>query len=252
MNRRVLYVGDCSMRVEIEVKGAEAVAGVDRWVNMSGFVRNALESAGYEVEHMPPHEAFGRFPRTAEALAEYAMLVLSDVGHDTLALYPGQEKMSRQPNRMVEIVKYVQQGGALAYCGGYFSFQGRFGHGRWYGTPLASILPVEILPLPDDRVEAMQGVTPRIIDRSHPITRGIPWDTCPVVLGYNRTGAARHGATLLGEVEGDPFLAAWEVSQGRVMVLTTDPAPHWGVYFCQWEHYPTFWRQAADWLTRQA
>jgi len=247
--KRVLYVGDCSMRVELEVKGAEVVSSMDRWVNMSKFLLGALGGEEFSVTHMPPHIAFGEFPRTAGDMGKYDAVILSDCGYDTLALYPGQEKFTRQTNRILEIVEYVRSGGALLYCGGYFGFQGRFGHARWYGTPLASILPVAVLPIPDDRVEAMQGVKPKILVTDHPVTRDIPWDTCPYFLGYNRTGK-RDDAQLLGTIDGEPFLAIREEGAGRIVAFTSDPAPHWGVEFVKWDYYRQFWLQVMRWLTR--
>ena len=151
---------------------------------------------------------------------------------------------------MKEIKKYVENGGALAFCGGWFGFQGRFGHGRWYGTPIAEILPVEILPIADDRVETPEGVKPEILNVKHPITNGIPWDECPVFLGYNKVGNVKKGAELLGKIDGNPFIAVWEYQNGRVMVFTSDPAPHWGVNFVKWNYYSKFWIQSIKWLAK--
>ena len=154
------------------------------------------------------------------------------------------------PNRLKEIARYVESGGGLVYCGGYFTFQGHYGKGRWYGTPVAKLLPLEILPLPDDRIEAPEGAPIFDIDDGHPVTAGIDWSETPIFMGYNRAGEIQNGGRLLGRIgeDGDPFLAVGEYGSGRVMTITSDCAPHWGSDFVRWPHYARFWNQAIRWV----
>jgi uncharacterized membrane protein len=56
--------------------------------------------------------------------------------------------------------------------GGYFSFQGIDGRGRWRGTPVDDVLPVTCLSY-DDRVEIPEGTIPVLKDPNHPIVNGI-------------------------------------------------------------------------------
>jgi uncharacterized membrane protein len=248
---KVLYTGDSEVCVSLLLPGAEVIPMLERIHDGSKYLRQALESdPEINVVYMTPQVAYSDFPKTAEDLDRYDVIVLSDVGHDTLALYPAEQLYKGGTNRLKEIKKYVENGGALAFCGGWFGFQGRFGHGRWYGTPIAEILPVEILPVSDDRVETPEGVKPEIINAKHPITNGIPWNNCPTFLGYNKVGKIREGAELLGKIEGDPFIAAWEYRYGRVMVFTSDPAPHWGINFLKWKYYSKFWVQTINWLSK--
>ena len=248
---RVLYVGDIEVFVLFLLPGTEVVPLVERVNDGSRHLKQALKDPEIEIKYVSPQAAPSDFPRTSEELAEYDVVILSDVGHDTLMLYPGEELYQIGRNRLKELRSFVEKGGGLAFCGGWLSYQGHFGHGRWYGTPVADMLPVEILPVPDDRVEAPEGAVSSIENPEHPILEGIPWGTCPVFLGYNKVGRLRQGATLLARINDDPLIAVWEYKKGRVMAFTSDPAPHWGSSFAKWEHYPRFWIRTVKWLARE-
>ena len=251
---KVLYVGDCSTRMEFEIKGAEVLASVDRFVDASGFLRRALNTdSNIEVKHMCPHIAYGDFPETLEELEGYDVLILSDVGYETIVLYPTIQrklKVPMGPNRVKNIKAFVENGGGLLYCGGYFAFQGRFGRARWWGTPVAEVLPVEILPIHSDTWETPEGVKPKILNPDHELLKGIPTDW-PIFMGYNKVGDVKKGANLLATIEDNPFIAEWTYKKGRVFVFTSDPAPHWGGAFYNWDpHYTTFWVRVINWLAR--
>jgi len=248
---RVLYAGDIEVFLLFLLPGKEVVPLVERVNNGSRHLKQALKDPNIEVDYISPQAVPSDFPRTLEELAKYDVVILSDVGHDTLMLYPGEELYQRGRNRLKELRNFVENGGGLAFCGGWLSYQGRFGHGRWYGTPVAEILPVEILPLPDDRVETPEGSKVSVENTEHPILREIPWNTCPTFLGYNRVGKVKYGATLLAKINDDPLIAVWDCKKGRVMAFTSDPAPHWGAMFTKWEHYPRFWVNAIKWLAKQ-
>jgi uncharacterized membrane protein len=251
---KILYAGDSAIMAVLGLEGIEVFPLMDQIWDAGVHLQGALEAAGHTVRRMLSHEACYNLPETAEALAEYDVLILSDIGHDTVLLYPGERRnaVPMGPNRMKEIVRYVQDGGGLAYVGGYFTYQGHHGQGRWYGTPVSKILPVEILPLHDDRIETPEGVRPRILRTDHPVTAGIPWDKPPMFMGYNKT-EERKGADLLARIgdDNDPFLACWSVDRGRVLAITSDVAPHWGSDFIQWPHYQKFWDQAVLWLSSE-
>ncbi len=249
---KVLYAGDSAIMAVLGLEGIEVFPLLDSIWDAGTHLKGALEGAGHTVTRMLSHEAYYNLPETAEALAAYDVLVLSDIGHDTVLLYPGARRnaVPMGPNRMKEIVKFVENGGALAYVGGYFTYQGHHGQGRWYGTPVSKILPVEILSLHDDRIETPEGARPRILMPDHPILKGIPLDPMPMFMGYNKTNP-RPGADLLARIgdDDDPFLACWKVGKGRVLAITSDVAPHWGSDFVQWPHYQRFWDQAVRWLS---
>lgn len=251
---RVLYVGDGSIRLEQEVKGAEVISYVSRVKDAAYALRDALNAdPEIEVTHYPPIYTYMQFPETAVELREkYDVVILSDVGTETFLLYPLEEgrPLEPRPNKMRELARFIREGGGLIYGGGYFTFQGRYGRGNWYGTPVADLLPVEILNVNDDRQETPEGVQPDISNRDHYVTNGIPWDECPIFFGYNKT-KPRSDADLLGTIEGYPFLALGAAGEGRALAFTPDPCAHWGQYFTQWEFYPQFWQQAVRWVSKQ-
>jgi len=252
---KVLYAGDSAIMAVLGLEGIEVFPLMDQIWDAGKTLQGALEAAGHQVKRMLSHEAYYHLPETAEDYAAYDVLILSDIGHDTVLLYPGERRnaVPMGPNRMKEIVRYVKNGGSLAYLGGYFTFQGHHGQGRWYNTPVARILPVEILPLHDDRIETPEGARPRFLAPDHPILHGIPLEQPPMFMGYNQT-RPRQGADLLaviGDEQDDPFLACWQVEKGRVMAITSDAAPHWGSDFIRWSYYQQFWDQAIRWLSAE-
>ncbi|MCL4394996.1 MAG: glutamine amidotransferase [Chloroflexi bacterium] len=247
---KILYAGDSAIKAVLGIEGMEIFSLMDEVWDAGVTLQNALEQAGHSVTRMLSHEAYHHLPETAEQFAAFDVVILSDIGHDTVLLYPGARRnaVPMGPNRMKEIVRYVQNGGGLFYIGGYFTYQGHNGQGRWYGTPVAKILPVEILPLPDDRIEAPEGAHVQVLLPNHPILSGIPLDGLPIFMGYNKT--APSGGELLAVIgeEKDPFLACAKVGRGRVVALTSDCAPHWGSDMVRWPHYRQFVDQVIRWL----
>ncbi|RLE95672.1 MAG: hypothetical protein DRJ96_08120, partial [Thermoprotei archaeon] len=132
------------------------------------------------------------------------------------------------------------------------TFQGRLGRGLWHGTPVEEALPVEFQEF-DDRVETPEGAYLRVVDPEHPLMRGIPWEACPPLLGYNRA-KLKPGAKLLatisraGRAEEDPLIAVWDYGSGRSMAFASDITPHWGTNFIGWDYYKPFWVRAIKWL----
>lgn len=248
---RVLYVGDGSIRLESEIKGSEVIEYVSRIKDAAYALRDALATdPEIKLTHYPPYLTFGQFPSTYEDLHDnYDVVILSDVGAETLSTYPMEEgkPLAPRPNRMRNLARFVREGGGLIFGGGYFTFQGRYGRGGWYGTPIAQALPVQILNVVDDREETPEGVHATVHNTDHPVSRGIPWEDCPIFFGYNRSDP-REGADLLGTIEGYPFLAVGTYEKGRTLAFTPDPCAHWGEYFTRWEYYPRFWVQAVRWV----
>lgn len=253
---KVIYAGDGGGEQIFIVKGAAIHPFLDKFVG-SDLHQKLAENPNLDVTYMDGTRAYHDFPRTAEQLKQYDVLILSDVAYDTLALYAGittigDLEKAIAPNRLKEIKKYVTGGGGLLYCGGWFSFQGRQAVGNWYDTPVADVLPVEILPVPDDRVESPEGVRPNILEPTHPTVANIHWNECPPFLGYNRVGSTRNGASLIATIgDNDPFIAVWKYGEGRVMAFTSDPCPHWGMGFVKWRYYSKFWSQVLRWLAKE-
>jgi uncharacterized membrane protein len=251
---KVLYVGDSAIIMGFELKGIEVNPLTLRYGGMergSTALAQALkQNPNITVVHIPSLFALYEFPKTVRELEEYDVIILSDVGRDTLLLYPERFVCPMGPNRLEAIKEFVERGGGLLMAGGYFSFQGIHGLGLWKGTPIEEVLPVEILPIFDDRVETPEGVKPTVINPEHPIMTGIPWETIPPFLGYQRL-KIKEGATLLAKIKEDPFIVVWEYHQARTMAFASDPCPHWGVAFKDWQYYPKFWIQAIEWLAKR-
>ena len=157
---KVLYAGDSAILAMLGLEGAEIYprrgSGLGRRARICRRRSRATASRSSACSRTSPTRTSRRPRRSSGA---YDAVILSDIGHDTLVTYPGERRyrVPMGPNRLKEIVRFVEAGGGLVYCGGYFTFQGHYGKGRWYDTPVARILPLEILPLPDDRIEAPEG-----------------------------------------------------------------------------------------------
>jgi len=206
----------------------------------------ALEQAGHKVTYLPNHLAPNEFPQSVEGLQEHDVVILSDIGANTLLL-PDQTFVNseRSPNRLKLIHDYVASGGGLLMVGGYLTFQGIEGKAAYRGTPVETALPVELLAT-DDRVESPDGVVPDIVQADHPVLDGLTeW---PHFLGYNRA-TLKSEATLLAKVGDDPFIAVTDYQQGRSAIFASDCGPHWGPpEFVSWQHYGRLWENLVTWL----
>ena len=139
-----------------------------------------------------------------EELKQYDLVILSDIGANTLLL-PGAtfNRSEKMPNRCNLIRDYVNDGGALLMVGGYLTFSGVDAKGKWHDTAVQEVLPVEVLTV-DDRMEHCEGVKPVTVGE-HEALKGIPTDW-PEVLDYNKV-IAKPEAEVPVTVEGDPFIA---------------------------------------------
>ena len=243
---KTLIAGESWVTHSTHVKGFDSFT-TSSYEEGVEWLRRALESAGCDVDYLPNHEAAVRFPATAADLKSYDVVILSDIGANTLLLAPETFALSQpRPNRLVAISEYVKAGGALVMVGGYLSFQGIDGKARYHGTPVEDVLPVNITEV-DDRMESPEGVVPEVIEPDHPVVAGLDrkW---PAVLGYNQV-EPRDRASVLVRVGADPLVVVGEVGRGRCMAFTTDCGPHWAPPpFVNWDGYARFWAQAIAWL----
>lgn len=243
---RVLLAGETWLTYGIHQKGFSAYTTGGYEVGSDDFVA-ALRTHGWDVRHIPNHLATEEFPATVEALDEYNVVILSDIGADTLLLHPDTfVRGERTPNRLAVIDEWVRSGGGLLMVGGYMSFGGFEGKGRYHATSVEDCLPVEIHGY-DDRAERPEGVHPSAEVSDHPVLAGLPgpW---PYFLGYNRLTAKPEGRVLLS-ADRDPFLVVWARGDGRSAAFASDCSPHWGSHdFMGWAGYGTFWDQLLTWL----
>lgn len=246
--KRALLAGESWMSYTTHVKGFDSFY-TSVYETGEKYLKAALEEGGYEVTFLPNHLANEEFPFTLEELQKYDLIILSDIGANTLLLPTKTFTRSmKMPNRCNLIKEYVENGGALMMVGGYLTFSGVDAKGKWHDTAVQDVLPVEILTV-DDRMEHCEGIQPTTI-AEHEALRGIP-NQWPEVLGYNKT-IAKPEAQVVATVEGNPFIAFGKYKKGRSAVVTTDCSPHWAPEeFCNWEYYNRLWQQIADYLTNQ-
>lgn len=244
--KRALLAGETWLTYGIHQKGFSAYT-TGSFDDGSREFRVALEQRGWTVEHIQNHAATEKFPNSREALREYDVVILSDIGADTLLLHPDTfVRGQRTPNRLRELSDWVAAGeGGFLMIGGYMSFSGFEGKARYHGTPIEEALPVRMLGY-DDRVEAPEGVTPAVTGDGHLVLDGLPGEW-PHFLGYNRLTPAG-GETLLA-LGADPLLVVDSHGEGRVAAFTSDCSPHWGSpEFMAWDGYAAFWDQLLSWL----
>jgi uncharacterized membrane protein len=232
------------------VKGFNHFAASEYQIGI-GPLRRVLEGSGIDLTHLPGHLVPTDFPATREALGAYDVVVLSDIGSDSLLLHPDTFlRGQRTPNRLRAIADWVEAGGGFMMVGGYYSFQGIYGAARYRGTPVERILPVT-MQAADDRVEVPEGFRPVVVGPAdHPALAAIAGEW-PFLLGFNEV-TPKSGADILlatGPGEAPPLLVVGRHGAGRTMAWTSDIGPHWlPETFSDWPGFGRLWRQAFAWL----
>jgi uncharacterized membrane protein len=244
---RVLLAGESWVSSSTHFKGWDFFSSTVYETGVEFLQQALMAEAGFDFEHMPGHEAAQKFPLTREALDPYDVVILSDVGANTLLLHPDTWLHGKSvPNRLELLRQWVREGGALAMCGGYYSFAGIYGASKYYRTAVEETLPVCIHTF-DDRVETPGGATPEITAPQHPILAGID-DSWPHLLGFNEL-VAKPEAEVLATIDGHPLLTVWQYGEGRSLAWASDIGPHWCPEpFATWDGYGRLWRQAVEWL----
>ena len=246
MSKKILVAGESWTSFTTHVKGFDTFY-TSRYEEGIEFIGRAIANAGYELVYLPSQYVAERFPWTPEEMSQYACIVLSDIGSNSLLL-PDRvfNDGKATPNRCAGLRDYVNQGGALLMVGGYLSFTGIDCKARYGQTEVADVLPVTCLDI-DDRAEHPEGVVPSVEARG--ALEGMPTQW-PALLGYNRT-LPRQGFDVLATVCGDPLVAVGEFGKGRSAAFTSDCAPHWApADFTSWEGYDLLWKKVFDYLTR--
>ncbi|WP_244492588.1 glutamine amidotransferase [Aureimonas sp. AU22] len=242
---RLLFAGESWVTRSLHIKGFDSFEMSSYHEGGTEMIA-ALRNGGVEVTYQPSHIAANAFPTTAEELGAFDVVVLSDIGANTLLL-PERTAVRSEPtaNRLELIADFVRGGGGLLMVGGYLTFQGIQAKGNYFQSPVDEVLPVA-LQASDDRSEQPQGIHPRIHDAAHPIVAGLgEW---PHFLGYNKS-TLRPDARLVASFGDHPFIATREVGGGRSAVFASDCGPHWGPpAFVSWEGYPKLWVNIATWL----
>ena len=244
---RVLLAGESWISTATHIKGFDEFTSTTFHTGADAFIA-AAAAEGVHVEQMYAHDVPQRFPRTVEALSEYDVVVLSDIGANSFVLPPEVWLEGRRTdNPLVALAEWTRAGGGLMMAGGYLSFQGFQARANFARTPVADVLPVTMLA-GDDRAERPEGVVPRLADPEHPLGRS--WRSgAPELLGYNVV-EARPDARVVARVGDDVLLATRQVERGRSLVWTTDIGPHWCPQtFLDWEGFAPLVGSMLGWLS---
>jgi uncharacterized membrane protein len=249
---KLLLVGESWVSAATHYKGFDQFGSTTFHTGADRFVEG-MARAGIDVTYMKAHEAAESFPYAAEDLAAWDVVMLSDIGANTLLLPPDVWlRGQRVPNRLKAIEAYVQGGGGLIMVGGYLTFQGIDGRGRWHRTPVEAALPVTCLPV-DDRVELPEGAVPDVVDAGHPILSGMTSDW-PYLLGVNEI-APKDGADVVLRLPADqgglPLLVTGRHGAGRSVAWASDMSEHWlPKPFLDWPGYDTLFANMVRWAAR--
>lgn len=244
MSLTVLFVGETNIVYLTEHKGLDSFTQT-RYTEYASVFGRTLTAAGHRFTHIPCHLVQTDFPRTIEALQAYDVVILSDVGANTMLQRP--DSFAPSSNNLKLIRDFVAAGGGCIMIGGYLSFAGIEGKARYHLTPIEDILPVEIEPY-DDRVEDPEGIAVELSPAPHPVITGLP-DAVPHVFGYNRV-ALKSGAEMLAQTAlGDPLIVLGGYGGGRAIAYTTDCVQDWASpELLAWSHYGQLWDRLVQWV----
>ncbi|PZE26064.1 MULTISPECIES: glutamine amidotransferase [unclassified Curtobacterium] len=244
---RILIAGESWMSTTTHTKGVDEFT-VHSYTEGVRQLKTALESGGHDVVHLPAHLVPTDFPGDAESLGAYDVVILSDIGANSLQLAPGVfEHAVPGQDRLEALSSWVEAGGSILMIGGYLSFSGFQARAAFAETVLTRVLPVDLLTT-DDRVEQPAGVVPTVLAPDHAALGGAGSEW-PSLLGYNRV-TAKAGTETLARVGDDPLLVVGEVGAGRSAAFTSDCSPHWAPpAFCEeWAGYTALFNGVVGWL----
>jgi len=246
---RVLLAGESWVSNSTHFKGWDFFSSTVYETGVN-YLEKSLVSAGMDFTHMPSHLAAESFPLSLDELQKFDVIILSDIGANTLLLHPETWLHGKSmPNRLMLLKEYVLAGGGLAMCGGYLSFAGINASAKYYRTPIEEILPVNIYTF-DDRVESPQGTHIEIINSKHPIISSIQ-GSWPDLLGFNEL-VLKEDAVLIAKVGNYPLLAVRETGKGRTLAWASDIGPHWcPETFATWVGYQRLMVQSVEWLAKE-
>jgi uncharacterized membrane protein len=233
--KRILYVQNA---LTFDLKFLRKAIVSDRNLQLQTFVRwgdGKLVSMG---ERGLP--AAGKLDLSATGLARYSVVMLGDLGSDTLT-----------PENYGTLKEFVNRGGALILMGG----ANGLANPALAKTALAEIAPVK-LP-----AEYREGDFPVAITETglrHPVFGPLFANIkdFPSLLTANVSTLANPTAEVLIETTANgvkaPVIAVSRFGQGRVVAVMTDTVWRWRLA-AKWAQadkspYDTFWTQLMDWL----
>jgi uncharacterized membrane protein len=242
----ILFVGESCFATHVEYKGIDDFQETN-YHESAVVMKNLFTGLGHQFTHIPCHLVARDFPRDLETLSKFDVVIFSDVGSNTFLLLPEMVRTGKRvPNLLKLVREYVSNGGGFGMIGGYMTFQGMEGKGKWKNSVIEEILPVSLL-YGDDRCEVPEGADLGCMPGAHPVLEGLPakW---PYILGYNKLDA-KPDSTVLVTFEGDPIITLGQYGEGRTLAYATDCTPHWApAPMHTWEHYPKLWDNLVRWL----
>ncbi len=221
---KILFAGESWMISTSHIKGADIFPSQSYDESTSDRIREICKDAGFEFDFMPSHKALRDFPGL-EGLRKYDLVVLSDIGSDTLYFHPDTVTHFKvHENRIKSLCEYVKEGGGLIMFGGWNSFQGSGCRARYGFTPLADVLPIRMYPY-DDRNETPEGAYMEIVAPEHPMFKDVNMNWAPF-LGYNRL-MPKDGAEILAKCGDDVLIAVEDIGNGKTCAYASDITTHW-------------------------
>ncbi|MBU7004965.1 MAG: hypothetical protein HXS50_05320 [Theionarchaea archaeon] len=215
----VYYLGDC-----LPTTSPIALIGDDPAINVIAVP--ATVHSGYFTYDEAKRALRLYLPRTYGELLDGDLILLSDVRADTL------------PVKWLDwFSQSVEDGGlGLLMIGGILSFGGYSDSPPWDITSIGPLLPVDLV----ERQTTSVPWKPVIVAEEDQLMTALPWKTSPFFHGYNDV-KIRDGALLLAvtsDAKRNPFMASWNIGNGRSFAFCTDWTPGWGVDFMKWNYYP--------------
>jgi len=241
---KVLLAGETWISEATHYKGFDSFTSVTFHSGADDYI-SALSAHGIQVDHMAAHQIPQDFPSSQEALSEYEVIVLSDIGANSFQLPPETWLEGKSStNRLATLAKWVHNGGALMMAGGYLSFQGFQARANFARSRIAEVLPVTMSDF-DDRVEVSEGAPVRA--EKGELAKLVN-DGAPSLLGYNRV-FAKADATVHASVGEDVLIATGTYGSGRSLVWTSDIGPHWcPASFVEWSGFGKLMAGMIEWL----
>jgi uncharacterized membrane protein len=137
--QRILLAGESWVTSATHYKGWDQFGSVTYHLGADYLVK-ALADSPFELTYLPSHLAARDFPQTLDGLRPYSVVILSDIGSNTLLLHPDTWLNGQPtPNRLKLLREFVRQGGGLIMMGGYYSYQGINGGARYRKSPIEEV-----------------------------------------------------------------------------------------------------------------
>jgi hypothetical protein len=268
--------GEFRLTLEVMPLEGEAVTTNNQVSTYISVLKGGVSVAYFDREHRPEQRLLRRVDESPDIRLDFKPIRLAPHGPavalDPSWFAPGKYDVyiiGSVPARvfgaahLAQLSKLVESGAGLLMTGGTLSF----GPGGYASSPLADLLPVEML-----RTEAQHGdnVDPSLHYTQPlqmlPTQRGLShfvmrldapeknlelWRGLPPLNGANRFVGLKPAAMVLADSsEQAPLLIAQEVGRGRAMAFAADSTYLW-YHAGRAETHQRFWQQTILWLAHK-